>query len=896
MTRTAALAGVFSLSGACAVIFETLWFHQASLLLGHSVLAASLVLSGFMAGMALGNGLAARITSIRDGIRAYALLEIAIACFGFGLVWSMPRLAETFAAIAQALAARPGPMNALRFVTAFALLLPPSAAMGMSLPLLVRAVARWDRSFGRSLGLLYGANTLGAAVGGVVAEVWLVAWLGIVGSALCTAAGNVIAAGLALWISRAPTTDAPAADGCGQPLQLAPIAKLCSIGFCAGLLLLGLEVVWLRVLTLLLNDTPLAFAVVLALVLSGIACGSLLASSCMSRWPHAHDHAWLAAYAAGLSGLLGYLAYPKLLHGAFPAYQPAGVIAAVAAPLVVPTSLASGALFTLLGARLRRFTHSESEAAGWLAFANTLGAGVGPLIATFALVPQLGMERALVVLLGAYGVLAFALLEQAKRARYAAALVFALALWVFPHGRIQTWNIRNSARRWTQADARLVDVKQGVLSTLLHVVHEENGTPLFDQIATNAYSMTTNSFFGRRYMKSSVYLPAALHPGLERALVVGFGIGSTAQALTDMPELQQIDVVDVSRDMLDESLRLRVAHGSSPLADARVHVTIEDGRFFLQSTRRSYDLITGEPPPPIIAGVVNLYTREYFQLVRSRLAPGGYATYWLPVMNISAAATKALIRGFCEAFRDCSLWHGAATNLLLMGSRDARGPADEQHFNLPWNTPAEAGELHALGFEMPAQLGALFIGDAAYLDELTRDAPPLTDDRPKRLQAFVDAAESAPLEAALHDARAAHERFQHSAWVARVWPERYRHNVESLFEVQALLDALMSGEPTPLRTSKVLHQMLLRTRLRLPVLLLMNSGPDTQDALARLSPEQRERPEWLVARAAGLLADRNLPDALELLGQVEDDDELPIPDVREYLDFALRRESAHAMP
>jgi predicted membrane-bound spermidine synthase len=895
MPRTAALAGVFCLSGACAVIFETLWFHQASLSLGNSALAASLVLSAFMAGMALGNWSAARMSRIRDGIRAYALLEVAIACFGLGLVWSTPQLAGTFAKLAQLVGARPAPMGALRFMAAFALLLPPSAAMGMSLPLLVRAVARWDRSFGRSLGLLYGANTLGAAIGGVAAELWLVARLRILGTALCTALFNLVAAALALSISRAQADTAPAADGGKlERVRRRPVATLCAIGFGAGLLLLGLEVVWLRVLTLLLNDTPLAFAMVLALVLSGIAAGSLLASWCMSRWPHADDCAWLAAYAAGALGMLGYLAYPKLMNGSFPAYQPAATIAAIAAPLVVPTSLASGALFTLHGARLRRFTRSESEAAGWLAFANTLGAGVGPLLATFLLVPQLGMERALLGLLGAYGVLAFALVER-RSLRYASALVLVAALASFPHGRIQRWNIRNSARRWTQSDARLVAVRQGVMSTLLHVVHELNGAPLFDQIATNAYSMTTNSFFGRRYMKASVYLPAALHPKLRRALVVGFGIGNTAKALTDMPELEHLDIVDVSRDMLDESRHLRVMHGSSPLDDARVRVTIEDGRFFLQSTPQRYDLITGEPPPPIIAGVVNLYTREYFELVRSRLAPGGYATYWLPVMNISAAATKALIRGFCEAFADCSLWHGAATNLLLMGSRDARGPANEQRFNRAWNTPVEARELSALGFEMPAQLSALFIGDAAYLDELTRDAPPLTDDRPKRLQAFVDKREFAPLQAVLSDARAAHERFQRSAWIARVWPERYRHNVESLFEVQALLDALLSGEPTPLRTTKTLHQMLMRTRLRLPVLLLMNSGPDAQAALARLPAEQRARPVWLLPRAAGLLADRDVAGALELHSHVQDD-EMPIPEVREYLDFVVRRERARATP
>jgi spermidine synthase len=650
---------------------------------------------------------------------------------------------------------------------------------------------------------------------------------------------------------------------------------------------------------LLLNDTPLAFAMILALVLSGIGCGSLLASLCTARWPRTDEHVWLVAYAAGLFGLIGYLVYPKLLHGAFPAYQPAVTIAVIAAPLVLPSSLASGALFTLLGSRLRHLTRSESEAAGWLGLVNTLGAGLGPLLATFVLLPRLGMERALVCLLGAYGALACALVHDGaphRRARHASALLFVAALVFFPYGRIQAWNIRNSAQRWTQSDAELVDVKQGVSATLLHVVHEKQGAPLFDQVATNAYSMTTNSFFGRRYMKAFVYLPAALHEGLKTALVVGFGIGNTAKALTDTPAIERIDIVDVSRDMLDESRRLRVPHGGSPLDDRRVHVQIEDGRFFLQSTTRRYDLITGEPPPPIIAGVVNLYTREYFQLVRSRLAAGGYATYWLPVMNISAAATKALIHGFCDAFSDCSLWHGAATNLMLMGSRDARGRVSVEDFDRAWRQPTQLSELTALGFEVPAQLGALFIGDATYLRQLCADTAPLTDDQPRRLRAFIDKQEFAPLGAALSDVRAAHERFQRSAWVEAFWPAQHRSHVAALFEVQGLLDQLMSGEPTQLRTTKVLHQMLIRTRLRLPVLLLLESDPDAQAALARLPPERSMRAEWLVPRAAGMLADRDLSGALELLGNVAEEEDLPIPDLLDYLDFAVRRENAQAMP
>ena len=152
-----------------------------------------------------------------------------------------------------------------------------------------------------------------------------------------------------------------------------------------------------------------------------------------------------------------------------------------------------------------------------------------------------------------------------------------------------------------------------------------------------------------------------------------------------------------------------------PLNDPRVRVHIEDGRYLLQTTDRRFDLITGEPPPPGIAGVENLYTREYFELIRRRLADGGFVTYWLPLSDLTDVSTKAILRAFCDVFEDCSLWNGSGTHLMMAGSRDARGPVSEEEFGRQWRDPAVAAEMERLGVERPEQLGALFIGDAGYL-------------------------------------------------------------------------------------------------------------------------------------------------------------------------------------
>ena len=147
--------------------------------------------------------------------------------------------------------------------------------------------------------------------------------------------------------------------------------------------------------------------------------------------------------------------------------------------------------------------------------------------------------------------------------------------------------------------------------------------------------MSATDVQARRYMKLYAYLPAAVHPALRRALLVSYGVGSTARALVDTASLEHIDVVDLSSDILEMSERTTATDGRSPLDDPRVEVHIEDGRWFLHTTPHRYDLITAEPPPPMLAGVVNLYTREYFSLVRDRLAEGGMVTYWLPLRALS---------------------------------------------------------------------------------------------------------------------------------------------------------------------------------------------------------------------------------------------------------------------
>lgn len=888
IAATALICGAFFASGAAALTFETLWFHQAALVFGSSIWASSLVLSGFMAGMALGSVLAARFGErVRAPIAMFVVLEVIVAVSGVALVYGLPALTPLMAALSVGLGSMPLLLNLLRFGAAFGLLVVPSIAMGMTLPLLARGVRAWDPNFGRVLGLLYGLNTLGA-VGGVLAtELSWVEAFGIRQTALVALGCNVLAAALGFIALRGDASTPPPSAGT-YPWRG---ARWLIAGFFSGFAMLALEVVWLRCLSLFLNDTPLAFAVVLAGVLLGIAVGSIAAALWASRTENAGAHAGYAAIAAGVAGVLTYRGYAALLQEYFEPDQTAATIVGLAWPIVVPTALASGALFTLLGTALQRALHGDAVAVGRLAFVNMLGGAAGSLLAGFVLLPSFGMEVSLFAMLALFAVVGLLLVfseDAVAPARIGAAAVVVFGLAMFPWGEMRSKYLTASASRFMRGEDQIVSVREGVNGTLVHVAHRLHGLTLFEHLATNAYAMTANDFAARRYMKLFVLLPQALHPKLERALIVGYGIGNTAAALTADKQLEQLDIADISREILGVSQRLRTRPTTDPLADPRVRVYLEDGRQLLAGPGPKYDLITGEPPPPVIAGVVNLYTREYFELVRSRLAPGGMATHWLPMMNITAPAAKSIIRAFCEAFEDCSLWHASARNFMLLGTHGAKTPASDAQFRRPWADADNRQELVRIGLEIPEQLGPLFIGDAAYLKELTADTAALTDDRPRLIHAPGSREDRDALMWQWRDTRKARERFVASSFIATLFPPEIKARGARNYENQRLVNDLLFPEKTPVRQTQVLHQVLTGTRLQMPVLMLLNSDPDVQRELAKAPEAVRAKPEWRVHRLAGLLADRNYSSALELMKDMPKE-QLPYPDLIEYVQFVVQR-------
>jgi len=789
----AILALIFFLSGASALVFESLWFRLAGLSLGNSVWSASLVLAAFMGGLALGNAVIAALHArMTRPVRLYAVLELTIGIAGFSVVLLLPQFPALLGPLLGGLADTPMLLNGVRLTIAFLTLLLPAIAMGATLPVLVHALSLRDSNFGSSVGWLYGWNTLGAMLGVIAAEVLFVPAFGVKSSGLIALSFNLAAAVIALRVAE---TDEEVAAA--RPLKSDAMSidsrtwRYIAIGFFSGAVMLALEVVWFRYLLLTRDGTSLIFAVMLAVVLAGIALGGLAAGHLFRRDDRAYR--WLSHVTAVSAALvvLTYWGYDLFSSARASNGTSVFLFVTLATFLMFPVAFLSGVIFTMVNRAVRDSFGSSARTTGIATFCNTTGAMLGSLAAGFVLLPMIGMETSFFLIATLYAVLAFVVPTQPgtsrahrlwSRGAIAAGLGFVI---LFPFGLMQESYFKVHPPQLP--DHTLVASREGLVETIRYYSRDRFGEPMSHRLVTNGHSMSSTSTASKRYMKLYVYLPLALKPDSDNALLISFGVGSTAKALTDSAGLEHIDVVDISRDVLEMSNIVYPGAGN-PLRDRRVDVHVEDGRFFLNTTENHYDLITSEPPPPALAGVVNLYSQEYFELIRERLSPGGYATYWLPVVQLSPGESMAITKAFCNAFEDCSLWAGSGLEWMLVGSKSAGRQTDAEGFAAQWHDPVVGPELDALGIESPEQLGSLFMADAELLDRVTADILPVRDNHPGRITADPgNYVERVDLYADLMDETERRARFKNSELIARLWPEGYVAASEPYFRYERLI-------------------------------------------------------------------------------------------------------------
>jgi predicted membrane-bound spermidine synthase len=876
--RVAIVSASLFLSGLSALLFQTLWLRLSGLAFGNSVWSAALILSSFMAGLALGSAIAASATLpwLRP-LRVYAGLELVVAIFGCTLVFGLPELGEWMRPVFQSFWNHQQLLNVFRFALSFLVLLIPTTAMGLTIPVLLEDPLLKRQEFSRGIGLLYGANTLGAMAGALLGETCLVRTTGLLGTAW-TAAGLSCGAAALAWIFAGAS---PGTVGQSPPrfqlrlsFETPPPWRLLIVSMGAGASLLGLEVIWFRFLRLYIASTSTAFSVMLAVVLAGIALGSIVTSLIPPPLMPRRQLLPVLLLLTASATLLSYLFFPvPALTPNLPAFDSSfwRQVGLLSFALMFPVAFLSGALLPAIATCVQSEVTSRMNSTGLTILFNTIGAALGPLLAGFLLLPRLGFQSSLIFCAAVYAGLALLTIQkQSWSLRRLPGIVtvslgaaFVLIRATFPYHRDE--NHFANARRPYEADGSVLLKKiEGTADTFQLLRRDLFGQPYSYRLVTNSYSMSGTLPRSQRYMRLFAYLPLALRPESEDALLIGYGVGVTADAFVRDARLKHLDIVDTSKEVFDLADFYTGPGYSNPLRDPRVTTFVQDGRFFLQVSPARYDVITGEPPPLKTAGTVNLYTEQFFSLMKSRLKDGGIASFWLPLYQLSTDDTKAILRAFLDVFPDASLWATSDLEWIMIGIKPPLPTPDQALTNELWGDSTSQSDLLRIGLEVPGQMPASFVMDAEEIDRLTQGVEPLSDYYPKRLtDAPADLKAAYGLGSSYLEASGALQRFFASPLTRQIWPNERKELLEPLFLVR---ETRFRSEMSGSNWLAELDLYLRHSELRTPVLAVLDSDEFRLSLAERLAADSPSVPAGASHDlVAGALARRDLGVAIRLL-------------------------------
>jgi spermidine synthase len=658
-----------------------------------------------------------------------------------------------------------------------------------------------------------------------------------------------------------------------------PPWRLLFVSFGTGCILLALEVIWFRFLRLYVVSLPTAFATMLAVVLGGIGLGGIAAGAINRRsaWPRQLLPALLLL--AAIAVLLSYLFFPgeavRTPAGAF-SLTSWWQIAILCVVLMFPTSFFSGILFPTIVALIQASARNRMNSTGITTLFNTSGAAAGPLIASFVLLPAIGYQWGLFVCAAGYVLLGILISDGSswsiRRPIGSITIAFCgtamLLLAILPYHRAES-HFEHASRPYETDEhgemrAHVVKRIESTSDTLQLVRRDLFGEPYYYRLLTNAFSMSATNPRNQRYMRLFAYLPIALRPEAEDVLLICYGCGVTADALLHGPNVKHMDVVDISKEVFHLADFYTGINYTNPLRDSRIRAVVQDGRFFLQASPRQYDIISGEPPPPKVAGSVNLYTEEFFSLMKSRLKEGGIATFWLPINQLRVDEAKAILRAFHKAFPNASVWASADQEWIMMGINGQGRKVKEEEIRQLWSNADSGSDLRRIGLEVPQQLGALFVMDGDEIDRITRDVAPLTDNYPKRLSdAPWDDKANFEFAATYMEPESVTKRFLRSPLINRIWPGALTKSMKSLFAVR---ETRFLSETVGSNKLAELDLFLRGTRLRVPVLEALGSD-ELRLAIAQRIASGRESPplEVVPDLVTGALARRDLDEAIRLL-------------------------------
>jgi len=736
---------LFAASGCAALIYEIVWFKLLEHVIGSTGISIGVLLATYMGGLFAGSLAFPRLVSARrHPLRVYAMIEAAIGVCGIAVIFGLP-VFDTF----YAEHAGSGFSGLIaRSLLAALFLLPPTLLMGASLP----AISRWVQSTQEgvaTIGFLYGANTGGAFFGCLFAGFYLLPQTNMESATFFAAFFNFGAAGVSYWLaSRTPYQAAEIAPVAADatPNALTDNSFVYTTIAASGAAALGAEVVWTRLLGLMIGATVYTFSIILAGFLLGIGIGGaggswIARKGWAPRWALAICQFALVLAICGTAIAIADVIPYLPINTALNVWKGFGIdVGRIFAAVILPAIL-WGASFPLALASAARPGEDSGRLAGNIYAANTAGAILGALGFSLWVIPTIGThdgERALIVLSAVAGICMLPCLGRFKWAALVLAVAFGVA-WLTPE---VPWQVFAYGRELTIAvkDGKPLYVGEGRDASIA-VSETSDGVRFFHisgktEASSEPYDMRIQRMLG--------HLPALLHPHPRNVLVVGFGAGVTAGSLVIHPEIERIRICELEHLVPKANSVFFREENNDVGSNPRTEIVYDDARHYILTTKDSFDIITSDPIAPWVRGSANLYTTEYYEQCKRHLAPGGVMVQWVPFYETDAASVKNEIATFLRFFPDATLWSndidGEGYDSVIIGMNDSPTiDVDEiQHRLERPDYRAVVRSLSEIGLNSGLELLATYAGGGPDLQAYLGDAQ-ITTDRNMRLEYLAGA-------------------------------------------------------------------------------------------------------------------------------------------------------------
>ena len=758
-----ALLLLFVGSGCAALIYEVVWLQLLQLVIGSSAISLGVLLGTFMGGMCLGSLLLPRyIGGEQHPLRVYAYLEIGIGIFGLLILWGMPLLSSAYTSIGTT-----GIVGLLlRGVAAAICLLGPTMLMGATLP----AISRWVKSTPEGMswmGFFYGGNIAGGVTGCLLAGFYLLRVHDMGIATYVAVVLNAIVAGIALMLARITPYEAePEAVPVKRKALKAPAAPTALPGSWAiytaiglsGLTALGSEVLWTRTLSLLFGATTYTFSLILAVFLFGLGIGSSLGASLAGRMSRPRlALGWCQMLLCAAMAWTSYMLTESLPYwpinpsintttqGIWYTFQLDFVRAMWA---MLPAAILWGASFPLALASVAGPGQDPGRVVGSVYAANTLGAIAGAVGGSLLLTIWLGSQKsqqAMIVISAISALLALdaALVEsdeKKRRFQFASTLLLAaamagavlLARTVSGVPPILVAYGRYAATRVGQAN--IIYMGEGWNASVA-VTELSNGVRNYHnagkvQASSEPQDMRLQRMLG--HLTTLVNTPKS-------ALVIGCGAGVTAGAVSIDPRLEKLTIAEIEPLVPKVVSTYFGKENFDVVKNPKTRIHIDDARHFLMTTDEKFDSITSDPLDPWVKGAAMLYSREFFEIVKQRLNPGGVVTLFVQLYESSPEAVKSEVATFLEAFPNGMVFgntnNGQGYDMVLFGTVDPpKINLDEiqAKLQLPEYAPV-AQSLGEIGMYSVVDLFSTFAGNKQQLQPWLNDAI-INKDRNLKLQ------------------------------------------------------------------------------------------------------------------------------------------------------------------